>query len=164
MTADAPRPDPRHVVAPVIRDLTAKRLARSYLALVMLAGVGVVEFALVADARSLALVTLAGAALSGVALLARGMVTVRRAFDLPLSFWRPAAIVGAALGWAFGFWLFGLRGLRELAVGGSGLVSIVFALAYVVFGLRVLRDFIRVGDVARLERVMGMPAPEELDR
>lgn len=153
--------DPRAVVGPVIRDLAARRLARAYLALVVLAGVCLVEFALRGDPAEVLVPTLVGAAASGLGLLALGMTTVRRAFGESVRLWGPAAAVGTAIAYLFGIWLFGIRGLRELAVGDPGLVGAAFALAYTLFGLRLLRDVLRVGAVRQLSSAMSVPAPEE---
>lgn len=154
-------PDTRTVVGPVIRDLVARRLARSYLALVALGVVAVVEFALMAEARTAALLTLAGAALSALALLSRGMAAVRRVIDEAPGPWGSAAIVGAAVVWTFALWLLAIRGLRSLALYEDGIAGALFAVAWAGFGVRLLRDLMRVGDVARLARIMVMPAPEE---
>jgi len=154
--------DPRTVVGPVIRDLAARRLARGYLALVALAGVAVIEFALRGDARGLVFLTLVGTAASGLGMLALGMSTVRRAFGRPLHLWALGAGAGSVSAWVFGVWLFGFRGLRELAVGSPGLVGGVFAVAYLAFGLRALRDVSRVGAVRQLAAAMAVPAPEEV--
>ena len=153
--------DPRAVVGPVIRDLAARRLARGYLALVALAAVCVVEFALRGDARGTVLLTLVGAAASGLAMLALGMTTVRRAFGEPARLWAVGAGVGSVVSWAFGGWLFGFRGLRELAVGSPGVVGGAFAVVYLAFGLRLMRDVLRVGAVRQLAGAMSVPAPEE---
>ena len=161
-TAD-PRgaPDPRAVVGPVIRDLVARRLARSYLALVGLGVVAVIEFVVVPEARTVALLTLGGAALSALALLARGMNAVRRVVEESAGAWSAAALLGGVLLWTFALWLLGIRGLRSLAMFEDGLVGAVFAVAWVGFGIRLLRDMIRVGDVVQLARVMIVPSPEE---
>jgi len=153
--------DPRVVIGPVIRDLAARRLARGYFALVALAAVCLVEFALRGEVRGTILITLGGAAASGLGMLALGMTTVRRAFGEPARLWAVGAGLGSVGGWAFGVWLFGFRGLRELAVGSPGVLGGVFALLYLGFGLRLLQDLIRVGAVRQLAGVMSVPAPEE---
>jgi hypothetical protein len=149
------------VVGPVIRDLTARRLVRGYLALVALGGVALVEWALMGPRGGHVPVTLVGALLSALAMLAQGMATVKRAFDVPPRLWGPLGSMGSIAALFFGLWLFGLRGLREVATGSAGLLGLGFAVLYVVFGLRLLRDALRVGDVAKLARVMAVPAPEE---
>jgi len=149
------------VIGPVIRDLVARRLARSYLALVLLGLVAVIEFVVMVEARTAALITLGGAALSALALLARGMDAVRRVVDEASGPWSAAALLGGVLIWTFALWLLGIRGLRSLAMFESGVVGAVFAVAWVGFGIRLLRDMIRVGDVVQLARVMIVPSPEE---
>lgn len=149
------------VVGPVIRDLTARRLARGYFALVALAGVSLVEWALLGAGEGRGPLTLAGTVASGFAMLAQGMATVKRALEVPAGGWAPAGRVGSILALAFGLWLFGLRGLREVAVGSPGAVGLAFGLLYIGFGLRLVRDVLRVGDVSQLARVMAVPAPEE---
>jgi len=153
--------DTRAVVGPVIRDLVARRLARSYLALVVLGVVAVVEFAFMTDARSAALLTLAGAATSALGLLARGMDAVRRVIDESSGVWASAALLGTLLVWTFALWLLAIRGLRSVARFEDGIPGVLFAVAWIGFGVRLLRDHLRVGDVARLARVMTMPIPDE---
>jgi len=153
--------DPGSVVAPVIRDLAARRLARGYLALVVLATVSLAELALRGDVRGAVLLTLAGTGASGVGMLAMGMNTVRRAFGEPARLWGFGAALGSIVSYLFSVWLFGFRGLRDLALGDSGLLGVAFALLYFGFGLRLLRDVLRVGAVRQLAGAMAVPAPEE---
>jgi len=154
--------DPRAVVGPVIRDLAARRLAQGYLALVALGAICLVEFALRGDARGTVLLTLIGAVVSGLGMLALGMSTVRKSLGRPVGAWALGASIGTIVAWVFGIWLFGVRGLQELAVGSPGLIGGAFALTYLVFGLRVLRDLRRVGAVRQLAAAMSVPAPEEV--
>ena len=149
------------VVGPAIRDLTARRLARGYLALVALGGVALLEWALIGARGGQVPFTLVGALLSGLAMLAQGMATVKRAFEMPPRLWGPLGSMGSVAALLFGLWLFGLRGLREVATGSAGVLGLGFAVLYVAFGLRLLRDTLRVGDVSKLARVMAVPAPEE---
>lgn len=149
-------------VGPVLRDLTARRLARSYITHLLVTLVALLELVLVPGAGwARALTLVGGAAASAAALLVVGWAGVRRGAGQGDAGWLRWAGLAGVVPWAFGLWVFGVAGLRGLATA-SGLISrVVAALVYAALGLRILRDAVRVREVGQLGRFMALPAPEE---
>lgn len=157
-----PAPGALPGVAPVLRDLTARRLARSYITHLLVTLVALGELLLVADTGwSRAVTLVAGAAGSGGGLLLMGWAGVRRGAGAVEAGWLRWAGVAAVVPWAFGLFVFGVAGLRGLALASGSPVRLAAGVLYAVLGLRILRDSVRVREVGQLARFMSVPAPEE---
>lgn len=149
-------------VAPVLRDLTARRLARSYITHLLVTLVALLELLLVpGSAWSRAVALVAGAAGSAGALLAVGWAGVRRGAGQEGPGWIRWAGLAGILPWAFGLYVFGVAGLRGVATAGWSPPAVVAGLAHAVLGLRILQGAVRVREVGRLGQFMAVPAPEE---
>lgn len=150
------------VVAPVLRDLTARRLARTGVTHLLVTLTALLELAVGPGrdwTRAGALV--GGAAVSAGALLLAGWAGVRRGAGAPPVGWLRWAGAAGVLPWAFGLWVFGVVGLRGIATASGVLPRVAVGLVYAALGLGVLRDAVRVREVGQLGRFMALPAPEE---
>lgn len=150
-------------VGPALRDLAARRLARSYIVILLATALGIVELGLGPlaglDTRA-ALWIVAGAPVAAACLLGLGWTGVRRgAGDVPAP-WMTVASGAGFLPSLWGLYLLALPGLRRLATE-SGALAWILGLAWAVLGLRVMLDTVRVREVGRLGHFMAIPAPEE---
>lgn len=153
--------DPAQVVAPVIRDLAARRLARSLWGLSALALLAILDAVLAIGPRPAALATLAGVVLAAASMLAQGMVAVRRASGDARQPWMVLAAASFAATHLFALWVFGYQGLYVLAREASGVPAATLSVAYLLASLRLMIDLGRVSAVSGLARVMSVPSPEE---
>lgn len=148
-------------VGKALRDLAARRLARSYLGLGALGVLSLGEWALTGFGSGPALVALVGVPVSALALFGVGWRAVRRGSGAPPAPWMTLALAGAVLPFLHGVFVFGIPGLRRMALEGFTSLALLLGAGYALLGLRLLRDAIRVGEVDRLGAAMAIPAPEE---
>jgi len=145
----------------VIRDHAARLLARGALTLVGVVLLAGTEWIVSGLAAPLAPWTLAAVPFSAGALFAIGWRGVRLAEGpdgSAASSWVSLLAVWPA---AHGLWMLGGPGLRRLARPEPGWGWLVLGIAWVLLGAGLLRDTLRVMEVARLARTMSAPAPEE---
>lgn len=152
-----------HLVAASIRETGARRLARAFLPLALLAVCSVGGFALGSLAGAVVIGVVVGSALVALAFLAMAQSAVRHAAGWPSAGgWRAA---GAAwiVPWGWGVWVLVaaavLPGRRALAAGEWAELGV--ALACGLLAARVLRDSLRIGELRLLAETMIVPAPEE---
>lgn len=149
-------------VAPVLRDLTARRLARSYITHLLVTLAALLELLLVpGSAWSRAVALVAGAAGSAGALLAVGWSGVRRGTGQGDAGWLRWAGLAGVVPWVYGLYVFGVAGLRGLATAAWSPPAVMAGLVYAVLGLWILQGAVRVREVGRLGQFMAVPAPEE---
>lgn len=146
--------DPRPVVGPVVRDLTARRLARAGIPLVLIAALSLVGLVVNPDGPWAAV--LAGSPAAALGLLALGMRGVVRAYG-GAGGWGAVPALVWLVPWGWGVFVLGGPGLLELSralAARSGWAAATSAV-FIVLGIHFLRTSARVGEVARLGGVMG---------
>lgn len=149
------------VVGPAIQDYATRRIARATLTLVLVGVVALVEWVLSGLTDPVSFVVLLGVPASAAALVALGYRGVQQGFGrTPTGVLRLGGLLGI-IPFANGLWIFGIAGLRRVADGGPGMGRWILAAVYVVLGLRLLRDTLRVHEVASLAHTMLHPAQEE---
>ncbi len=153
--------DPVQVVAPVIQNLTAQRLARAAWGLGAILLVAVMDTVLSVSGRTLSSVALVGALLAGGSLVAKGMVGVRRAFGDEHATWMTLAGLSFAAAHLYALWIFGYMGVRAAALAATGPLHLFIAGGYIAAGIRLMLDLGRISAVESLARFMSVPAPEE---
>jgi hypothetical protein len=149
------------VVGPGIQDHAARQLGRATLTLVLVGLVALTEWISSGLADPVSFWALLGVPASAGALVAVGWRGVQQGFGRnPVGVLRLAGLLGV-VPFAHGLWLFGVAGLRRVADGGPGLERWLLAGIYVFLGLRLLRDTLRVHEVATLAQTMIEPGKEE---
>lgn len=150
------------VVGSGIQDHAARQIGRATLTLVLIGVLALGEWVNSGLADPISFWALLGVPASAGALVAVGWRGVQQGFGRnPTGMLRLAGLL-AAIPFAHGLWVFGVAGLRRVADGGPGLGRWVFAGVYVVLGLRLLRETLRVHDVASLAQTMIEPSDDEV--
>lgn len=149
------------VVGPVVQDQAASRIARATLTLAAAGGLALVEWILSGLADPVSFWVLLGVPASAAGLVALGYRGVQQGFGrTPTGVLRMAGLLGV-IPLAHGLWIFGIAGLRRVADGAPGVGRWILAGVYIFLGLRLLRDTLRVHEVAGLADAMLHPAPQE---
>jgi len=149
------------VVGPSVQDHAARQIGRATLTLVLIGLFALGEWVNSGLADPVSFWALVGVPVSAGALVAVGWRGVQQGFGRnPTGILRLAGLL-AAVPFTLGLWVFGVAGLRRVADGGPGIGRWVLAAVYVVLGLRLLRETLRVHDVARLAQTMIQPSVEE---
>lgn len=144
---------PDQVVGRAIQDLTAKRLGRAFLPLGVLTLAGLARLLVGGPGRPEPWVLLLGGPASAAAMLAYGVRGVQRAFGRPRRGWMRLAAVGGLVPPAFGLYVLGWLGLREMARGGAAALAIGALLA--ALALWTLGGWLRLLEVQRLADTMA---------
>ena len=154
--APSPSSDAAQTVGRAIQGLTATRLGRGLVPLVLLFLLGVGRMVSGGEGLVLAL----GAPLSAGAMLGYALRVVQRAFGRPPRPWMSLAVSAGVVPLAFGLWVLGWLGLRALAVGG-GVISVVSALLLSALGAGVLRAWLQILELDALAEAMTLGLPDE---
>lgn len=149
------------VVGPGIQDHAARQIGRATLTLVLVGVVALGEWVASGLADPVSFWALLGVPASAGALVGVGWRGVQQGFGRnPVGVLRLAGLLGI-IPFVHGLWIFGVGGLRRVAYAGPEPVQWILAAAYVFLGLRLLRDTLRVHDVATLAHTMTHPSDEE---
>lgn len=155
---------PEQVVGIAVQDLAAARLGRGFLPIVGALAIGVAQLFTQGLGSREAILLVVGAPLSAGAMLAHGLRIVQRAFGRPARPWMVAASLGTVLPPSFGLYLFGWRGLREIAVGG-GFGAVALGVLFTALGLWALTTWMKLNELLPLARTMtSLPGTEGADR
>jgi len=159
MSETSPEIPPAAAVAGAIHNLVVARLGRAFIPLGLVCLVGLREMLSgVASGWRLAL----GAPITSGAMLSYGMRVVQRAFGRPVRPWMTVATAASLVPPAFGLYVFGWTGLREVA-GWKGLGTGIAGILLAALGAWVLHAWLRLLEVRRLADVMtagGFDTPD----
>lgn len=165
-TETSPDGDPvldpvRPVVATAVQTMVARRLARAFPVLGLLAVAGLVELVVRREPTVAIAVAAAGAPVSAVALVAQGLGIVRRTAGVQLrGLWRLAR-ASWLLPLAYGLFLLVGRGLAGIAEVEAMAAPLWLAALYGLAGWRVLTHVGSVSETARLAAAMLEPTAGE---
>ncbi|MFQ5535935.1 MAG: hypothetical protein ACE5GJ_00660 [Gemmatimonadota bacterium] len=150
-------PDESHAavqaVGRAIQDLMAVRLGRGFIPLGLIALVAALRWLLFGAAAGGAVILMAGAILSAIAMLSFGLEVVQRAFRRSQRPWMTLAAVGSVVPPLFGVYVAGWSGLRVVALG-AGVVDRGMAAVLTLLGLWTLRRWLQVVEVKGLATAM----------
>lgn len=145
--------DPQQLVGRAIQELTAARLGRAFVPLVVTLIVGIVQVVRFGSGSPGGAMLIVGATATGAAMLAYGLRVTQQAFGRTGRRWMTLAMFGSVIPPSFALYLLGWRGLRLFVVGG-GLPVLASALLFTLLGLWIMRSWMKVVEVERLARVM----------
>ena len=155
---------PEQVVGGAIQDMAAKRLGKGFMPLGCAFAVGLAQLFTHGPGSAEAIGLAAGAPLAAGAMLAHGLRIVQAAFLKPHRPWMTLASLGTVIPPLFGVYLFGWRGLREIA-SGAGADSAVLGVLFTALGIWALVTWMKLNELIGLTRVMvgGMGGAEPMN-
>lgn len=153
--SDSSRPEARRAVGRAIQNLMAARLGRAFIPLALLFGWGCA----ILYGGGAVWVAL-GALLTSGAIMAHGLRIVQLALGRPRRAWMSVAAAAALVPPVYGTFLLGWEGLRALATATDA-GTLVPAVLFVVLGLWVLRNWVKIVEIHRLARTMAITQVED---
>lgn len=145
--------EPQLLVGRAIQELTAARLGRGLLPLVVTLVAGIAQLVSQGSNSPGAVTLIVGAAAAGAAMLAYGLRVTQQAFARPVRKWMSLAMLGSVIPPFFSLYVLGWQGLRSLA-GGGDLPTLASGLLFTLLGIWLMRSWMRVVEVERLADVM----------